>query len=231
MEFSIIQEGYEGPFDIFITLIDKKKMNIRNFNISLIIDDYLEYTKSLKLDDLQIRAEFLSMASRLIKIKSMEVLNTENSRKEKEILKQEIIDYSLIKKLSKKLKTFEKPNIQSYSINEIKTFHNVYDEDNSSLSIENLKKALINSLKKMNKEKEEKFLTVNINRTFNYKKAKEDLLKIISKQEKNIYEILIKLKITDKFTLVSFLLLILEEYKQKVIDILVLDEEVCLKTL
>ena len=41
-------ENFEGPLDLLIHLIEKKKMDVNAINISQIIDDYLSYIHAQK---------------------------------------------------------------------------------------------------------------------------------------------------------------------------------------
>lgn len=231
MEFNLITDDYTGPFDIFLQLIEKKKMSIINFNISSIIDEYLEYTKDLEFDNLQMRSEFLTMASHLIHIKSSEVIYAENARKEKEKLKIQIVDYALVKDAAKKFKKLENVDNISYSVNEIKLFHNIYEEDNSSLNVDNLKKALFNCLQRVKKEKPTSFLEVSIQNNFNYEDVKENLFNTLKKEDKTFNDILEILNINDSYSFVSLFLMILEEYKRLNIDIVLDGDNICLKIL
>ena len=68
-------ENFEGPLDLLIHLIEKKKMDINEINISQIIDDYLGYIHAQKELNLKIKVEFLMMATDLIEIKAYSVVN------------------------------------------------------------------------------------------------------------------------------------------------------------
>ena len=68
-------ENFEGPLDLLIHLIEKKKMDVNAINISQIIDDYLSYIHAQKELNLKIKIEFLVMATDLIEIKAYSVLN------------------------------------------------------------------------------------------------------------------------------------------------------------
>ena len=68
-------DNFEGPLDLLIHLIEKKKMDINEINISQIIDDYLGYIHTQKELNLKIKVEFLIMATDLIEIKAYSVLN------------------------------------------------------------------------------------------------------------------------------------------------------------
>ena len=66
-------DNFEGPLDLLIHLIEKKQMKITEINISQIIDDYLNYIKEQKEENLKIKVEFLIMATDLIEIKAYSI--------------------------------------------------------------------------------------------------------------------------------------------------------------
>lgn len=218
--FNLTIENFNGPFDIFVSLIEKKKMKIENVNISEIIDEYIEYVNNLESNKLEIKAEFLNLASYLIKLKSIEVINNEMYKKKKEEFKEILIDYSFIKKLSNVFRKKENKDVISYSINEIKKFKNNYTEDNSMLTLENLQNAFILCLNRRKKDKHETFLEVNIDNPFNYEKTKEKLHNILNEGSIQFIDLVEKIKIYDKLSFVNFFILILEEYKNQNIEIL-----------
>ena len=77
-------ENFEGPLDLLIHLIEKKKMDINSINISQIIDDYLNYIHNVQKElNLKIKVEFLIMATDLIEIKAYSVLNRDNKNLKK----------------------------------------------------------------------------------------------------------------------------------------------------
>ena len=76
-------DNFEGPLDLLIHLIEKKQMKITEINISQIIDDYLNYIKQQKEENLKIKVEFLIMATDLIEIKAYSILNKEKNEKAK----------------------------------------------------------------------------------------------------------------------------------------------------
>lgn len=102
------QDGYqvklqifEGPLDLLLFLIKKKKINIHNIPIAVITREYLEYLSHKERINLDREAEFLLLAALLIYIKSQMLLPREqpiepdvDPRKE---LVDRIVDYQKIK--------------------------------------------------------------------------------------------------------------------------------------
>ena len=72
--YSIKLEGFEGPLDLLLHLIEKEEMDIYDIQISHITDRYLEYINLMEQLDLDVASEFLVMAATLLHIKSQSIL-------------------------------------------------------------------------------------------------------------------------------------------------------------
>ncbi|MDK4491907.1 segregation/condensation protein A, partial [Fusobacterium necrophorum] len=66
MEVVLKLENFEGPLDLLLQLIEKKKVKIAEIQISELIDEYLELISQAKEENLQLKAEFLVVASELL---------------------------------------------------------------------------------------------------------------------------------------------------------------------
>lgn len=95
-------EGFEGPLDVLLSLIEKHKIDIYNIEISLLLEQYLKWIDEAREKDLEITADFLEMASRLIYIKSASLLpKTEEEEEDpKWLLEQMLIEYAKYKRIS-----------------------------------------------------------------------------------------------------------------------------------
>ena len=68
-------EDFVGPLDLILHLLSKNKMEIKDIQISLILEQYLEWMNQRKEMDLEVASEFVTMASHLIYIKSRMLLS------------------------------------------------------------------------------------------------------------------------------------------------------------
>ena len=68
---------FEGPLDLLISLIGKRKIEIWDINISQILEQYMDYLSQMADMDMEITSDFLAMASNLMYIKSKMLLPTE----------------------------------------------------------------------------------------------------------------------------------------------------------
>jgi segregation and condensation protein A len=96
------QEGYqirlrnfEGPLDLLLFLIKKKKVEINDIQIAVITREYLAYLCGLEKMDIDREAEFLLMAAVLIYIKSQTLLPREQVLEPDVELKTRNIDHLL----------------------------------------------------------------------------------------------------------------------------------------
>ena len=92
---------FEGPLDLLLHLISKHKLNIHDIQISLLLEQYLEYIHQLEHEDLEDAADFLEMAARLIYIKTVSLLpHDEEAQELKKELEGRLIEYSQCKYLA-----------------------------------------------------------------------------------------------------------------------------------
>ena len=90
--YDISLDNFQGPMDLLLHLIKKKKMNILEIQLEIIIDEYLSYIKALENMNLTIASSYLVMASELLEIKSRMLLPSEEKEPEEEYLKENLIE-------------------------------------------------------------------------------------------------------------------------------------------
>ena len=96
---------FEGPLDLLLFLIQKNKLNIYDIPIAEILRQYLDAIEEMKELDLDIAAEFLEMAARLVQIKSAMLLPKYED--EAEVLRQELtgqlVEYKLCQEAARRM--------------------------------------------------------------------------------------------------------------------------------
>lgn len=99
-------EVFEGPMDLLLNLIDKHKIDIYDIEISLLARQYMEYIETAGRYNLDLAADFLEMASRLMYIKSCMLLPKpqEDEDDPKAALEAMLIEYAKHKKSAQFLK-------------------------------------------------------------------------------------------------------------------------------
>lgn len=103
--YQIKIEQFEGPLDLLLQLTEDQKLDITRVSLAKIADQYLEYIANTQNITLQHLADFLSVASRLILIKSKALLPmlefTEEEEAEISDLEHQLAEYKKFKEASK----------------------------------------------------------------------------------------------------------------------------------
>lgn len=227
-------ENFEGPLDLLIHLIEKKKMDVNAINISQIIDDYLSYIHAQKELNLKIKIEFLVMATDLIEIKAYSVLNRGKKLEKIENLEKKIIEYQLFKEISELFSKHE----NEYNIPYVRTGtesmgSEIIEYDISSLSLDNLFKSLKNLItSKLNdRNKFEEKMIVNLEEDdYSAEDAYTEVSQIIQINNQIEFNHLLKNKFS-KSRIVTLFLCILDMFKNGEIDIIVEENNFFIKSM
>jgi segregation and condensation protein A len=113
---------FEGPLDLLLHLIKDNKMDLLDFDIKIIIDQYLNYIDQAKEIDLEIASDFLTMASTLVELKSkmllplgeFEIVSDYEEVDEQELVNR-LIEYKKYKDVSSVLKEYNQVRSLSFS--------------------------------------------------------------------------------------------------------------------
>ena len=73
--YQVKTENFEGPLDVLLSLIEKKKMHISDVSLSDVTDDYIQYIQGNMGHDLPNVTLFLSIAATLVYMKSKMLLD------------------------------------------------------------------------------------------------------------------------------------------------------------
>lgn len=68
-------EDFNGPLDLILHLLSKNKMEIKDIQISLILEQYLAWMEQRKKLDLEVASAFVTMAAQLVFIKTRMLLS------------------------------------------------------------------------------------------------------------------------------------------------------------
>ena len=118
--YSVKLEGFEGPLDLLLHLIQKEEMDIHDIQIAQITDRYLEYVNLMEQLDLDVASEFLVMAATLLHIKSQSILpqltpNDELPIGDEEQLVKQLLAYKRFKEASQVLDVYAERQRWVYS--------------------------------------------------------------------------------------------------------------------
>ena len=65
---------FEGPLDLLLFLISKNKLNIYDIPVAELLEQYMQHIDLMRLENMDVSSEFLTMASRLVYIKTAMLL-------------------------------------------------------------------------------------------------------------------------------------------------------------
>jgi len=116
--YQVKLEIFEGPLDLLLFLIRKKKIEIHDIPIALITRDYLEYLERKDQINLDREAEFLLIAALLIYIKSQMLLPREQELPSEEdprkILVDRLLEFQKVKVACTLLREKEEEQLQCW---------------------------------------------------------------------------------------------------------------------
>ncbi|WP_286034065.1 segregation and condensation protein A [Fusobacterium necrogenes] len=115
MDIVLKIDNFEGPLDLLLHLIDKKKLKISEIKISQIIDEYLGILKEAQEENLYIKVEFLLIASELLEIKASTLLSINDEENKEKELKRRLEDYKIFKEIALKISEMENEYNISYT--------------------------------------------------------------------------------------------------------------------
>ena len=225
-------ENFEGPLDLLLHLIEKKKMDINSINVSQIIDDYLNYIHAQKELNLKIKVEFLIMATDLIEIKAYSILNRDKKFEKIENLEKKIIEYQLFKEISELFSKYENEYNVPYTRTGTESIGSEIEYDISSLNLDNLFKSLKNLInsKMIKKNNFEERMILNLeDDNYSTEEAHNEISEIIKGDRKVEFNHLLKNKFS-KSRIVTLFLCILDMFKNGEIDIIVEENNFFIKS-
>ncbi|MGL5506757.1 MAG: segregation and condensation protein A [Paraclostridium sp.] len=92
MKYNIQLQVYEGPLDLLYDLITKHKIDIKDISIIQITRQYLDYLDMLEKIDLEVTSDFITMASKLLEVKSKYLLYKQRNNEEEQDPRNELVE-------------------------------------------------------------------------------------------------------------------------------------------
>ncbi len=119
-EFELRLPNYEGPLDVLLRLIEEQELEITAVSLATVADQFIGYLSNMPNRDPQTIAHFLSIAAKLILIKSRALLPTavvpQNEQEETDDLVSQLRAYQLFKRAAKILKAREQDNFRAFNV-------------------------------------------------------------------------------------------------------------------
>lgn len=126
MRYVVHLSAFDGPLDLLLHLIEKRQMEITAISLVEVTDQYLGYLRSWEAESLPLAnmAAFVSIAARLLYIKSQSLLphsikEQEESELESAVtmaeeLQRHLVEYKLTKEIAQILRKREEEGLQTY---------------------------------------------------------------------------------------------------------------------
>ena len=159
MKYSIHLNVYDGPLDLLCDMISKQKIDIKDISIIEITKQYLAYINMLESMDLEVTSDFITMATKLLEIKSKYLLFSQRDLDEEEDPRLELMEQLKEYKKYKKASEVIKDNVDYLNQPYYRTREEVIIDvkmDLSEISIESIKSILPYIFKVKNVEEETK---------------------------------------------------------------------------
>lgn len=219
MTYNVKTDKFEGPMDLLLELIEKEKLEITELSLAFVADQYLEHIRgdeNIKLGNL---AEFLSIASKLILIKSRALLPllTFSEEEEGEIkdLAKQLEEYKKFKEASLALGKMSEAGKISYARPSFAGAQNIfYPPEN--ISIDDLRKyfqAVLQEIPVVEKLDEEV-----VREVITLEEKINDLQNTLRQRVEMSFSELTN-EATDKIDVILSFLAMLEMVKQRIIDV------------
>lgn len=215
-------DNFEGPLELLVYLIEKKKMKISEIKITQIIDEYLAILDASKRDHLDIKVEFVLIATELLEIKAFSVLNLEKERQSEKDLKRRLEEYKIFKEVTQEVSKLENEFNISYTKKEGRKITKVSSKEYNldSLTLDDI----YESYKKYLSKQSSDIMEIKYERTYTLEDELEKLKIFIYDDKKTLEEIFERVE--NRMHLVYIFLAILDAYKEGIFDILKIEEKI-----
>ena len=102
--YTVSVGSFEGPFDLLLQLIARRKLDIYEIPLAQITDDYIAVVRRMTVLDLEVTTEFLVVAATLLEIKAARLLPAEEdpdleelALEARDLLYARLLDYRTFK--------------------------------------------------------------------------------------------------------------------------------------
>ncbi len=137
------EQNFKGPIGLLFELIEKRKLLIHDISLAKVADDFISYIEKLGSFPISEAAQFLSIASTLLLIKSRSLLPhltlTNDEEDDAKNLEKRLFLYAKMRELSKYIK--EKWGAESLFNPLVRKDQEIFFSPSKNISLDNLKSA------------------------------------------------------------------------------------------
>lgn len=108
---------YEGPLDVLLSLIERNQLAITDVSLVAVTEQFVAYTSNLAATSSELIADFMTIAARLLVLKSRSLLPRPDAAEEDEVvddLVDRLREYQQVKLGADELRQRERQGIQSW---------------------------------------------------------------------------------------------------------------------
>jgi segregation and condensation protein A len=100
-------DAYEGPFELVLELIEKRKLSISDISLSQVTDDYIQHVRTQAKFPMEDAAQFIGVAATLLLIKSKSLIPdlelSEEEESDVDELKRRLTEYERVREMMREL--------------------------------------------------------------------------------------------------------------------------------
>lgn len=110
--------AFEGPFDVLLRLVERSQVAITDISLVTVASQFMDFVASLESQDPGLLAEFSSVGSRLIVLKSRSLLPSPAVVEEEPIsnLARELIEYRAVKEMALRFAQLDQRGSGSFAV-------------------------------------------------------------------------------------------------------------------
>jgi len=146
-------DSYEGPFELVLDLIERRKLSINELSIAQVTDDFIQHVRGQGTFPMEDAAQFIGVAATLLLIKSKSLIPdlelSEEEVSDVDELKRRLVEYERVREMTRELgKIFGRDVMVSAG----DRIPEVFFAPSKDLTLHNLEGALTNVLASLEKE-------------------------------------------------------------------------------
>lgn len=122
--YTVHLPGFDGPLDLLLHLIERNQLEITTISLVTVTDQFIAYLRTWDEPPMPRLAEFVTMAARLLLIKSRSLLPRQTRQQDDddtdplddaEELRRHLLEYKLAKEIARALRARELAGLQSFT--------------------------------------------------------------------------------------------------------------------
>jgi segregation and condensation protein A len=116
-EYQLRLDGFEGPLDVLLQLIERQRLDISELSLMAVTDGFLEHIESMKDPSPRLLGEFVGIAARLLVLKSRSLLPrpvAEENEEDIDDLAERLRAYQRIKQVAANMRESQQSSWTAY---------------------------------------------------------------------------------------------------------------------